>query len=257
MFLDSLYIHPRPTVLYQPRVAHSRTAAITTTQAASAPSHPSSPRLTKEAVVKAAIAAEYPVARPPNRFDLETQEFCPMYYPEDTYDEENVAEVLKLKQRLRARQALQSAAASGVSASRQPLERAPYSPSSSCSSSPASSPPSTPRMLPVDIPFPSQQCHESDMVKEAGLSRSHPSGDGVAKCIGEQSPSIAIALLCDAPQPIATLLFGCNGLALSASDGEYKHRRRHGLREEVGAAAPVQSVQESEGAIDDCYNRRQ
>ncbi|OSD03222.1 hypothetical protein PYCCODRAFT_252308 [Trametes coccinea BRFM310] len=79
-----------------------------------------------------------------------------VYYPEESYSTENVAETLRHKQRMRARRALESMATTSGGYSFRGHSRSHSSSSSSTVSSRASSPPSTPRLMPIDLPFPEQ-----------------------------------------------------------------------------------------------------
>ncbi|KAI0328522.1 hypothetical protein GY45DRAFT_1326242 [Cubamyces sp. BRFM 1775] len=80
--------------------------------------------------------------------------------PEEVFDTENVAEALRVKQRMRARQGLRSILTNpGVPPHLGHLEFAPSS-SSSSSSSPASTPPSTPLILPTEFTFPTRSRRE-------------------------------------------------------------------------------------------------
>ncbi|KAI0361453.1 hypothetical protein OH77DRAFT_429537 [Trametes cingulata] len=181
MSFDTLYICPRPTVFYEPRVARSATVRMSSDQCTGISEHSPSSRLT---AVPVDVDDKDPVAKLLKR--RRSQEYPPSYCPE-----ENVAEVLKLKQRLRAWRALQAAAASGMPSSGEPPELVTSSPSTSCFSSPTSSPPTTPRMLPDDLPFPSQQDCGGDSVQEAGPSRSLWLGRSMMRAAGPAPPNPA------------------------------------------------------------------
>ncbi|KAI0639562.1 hypothetical protein C8Q77DRAFT_72790 [Trametes polyzona] len=146
MFLSALYINPRPSVVCAPRPSPSPEPLPTNT-------------LTREAATQGSLHAEYR-SRSPSFSSIADGKRCATQPLEETV---NVAEALRLKQRLKARQALESAA------HMESPELVPSSSSSSCASSPASSPPPTPRLLPVDLPETTQDAYLG--VPDVGHSR--------------------------------------------------------------------------------------
>ncbi|KAI8981374.1 hypothetical protein BD414DRAFT_492476 [Trametes punicea] len=141
----TLYIHPRPTVLYE-----SPSRRNTVPSGYRMPRPPSA-RSTREAAVQASIAAEAAVAKPDFSCMVDRRGSFTIYSSEETYSTENVAEALRIKQRMKAWQALKSVAMGGE---RHAWERPGHYPlpSSSNASSPESSPPSTPPPMPTGMP---------------------------------------------------------------------------------------------------------
>ncbi|KAH9858038.1 hypothetical protein C2E23DRAFT_160830 [Lenzites betulinus] len=146
MFLSGLYIHPRPTMFYEPRSGAASPSGSTSVMP------PYSP-VTREQAIQEAFDAEYHSKRRDYSCVVDKEGSFTVKCPKDTYGTENVLEALRLKQRMKARQALKTMYTENGLPSREPPELIPSYPSS-CASSPANSPPPTPRLLPVDQPFP-------------------------------------------------------------------------------------------------------
>ncbi|KAI9065889.1 hypothetical protein FKP32DRAFT_1590207 [Trametes sanguinea] len=151
MIPDSFYIHPRPLRLYETPSMHKPTDS-----GKKAPRSPTT-RSTRAVDVRTATVPQ-PTMTNSSDFGcaVDKRSSFSVCSPEESYITENVAEVLRHKQRMRARQALDSLATSSGEYRLRGHSRSLSSSSSSTASSPASSPPSTPRLMPVDLPFPEQ-----------------------------------------------------------------------------------------------------
>ncbi|KAJ8457559.1 hypothetical protein ONZ51_g11458 [Trametes cubensis] len=130
--------------------------------------------------------------------------------PEEVFDTENVAEALRVKQRMRARQALRSIITNpSVYANRERLDSASAS-SSSSSSSPGSTPPSTPPILPTDLTFPTGNRYEgltrplgiNVFRRRSELSFKTPLSDDLEG----QASSIQVSLFRHQQESVTTLL---------------------------------------------------
>ncbi|KAI0778336.1 hypothetical protein BD413DRAFT_105954 [Trametes elegans] len=168
MFFN-LYTHPRVSVTYEPPANRGSTTRIAVANS-SASTRPRLRPTTKDVAVQTSFGAESRAVRRPRRdYVVDREGSCAASSPQDTYGTENVAEALRLKQRMRARLALNTVAELNACG---PPQLIPSSPSSSVSSSPASSPPSTPRLGPVDVHSPAQRGRRRDLVAIQGYSSS-------------------------------------------------------------------------------------
>ncbi|KAH9898246.1 hypothetical protein C8Q73DRAFT_392421 [Cubamyces lactineus] len=148
---------------------------------------------------------------------------------EEIFDTENVAEALRVKQRMRARQALRSIITSPTaSVNRGHLESASCA-SSSSPSSPASTPPSTPPLHPTDLVFPTRKRSKyffNIPVKSRGRSGSTSSSGSEDWDIRPKSPSQMISQ--GKPRP-----------SMSRSSVICRSLSRHSSRSSIVSPSPI------------------
>ncbi|KAI0830465.1 hypothetical protein BC628DRAFT_869704 [Trametes gibbosa] len=142
MFLSGLYIHPRPPMFYKPR---SRTSPQPSPTSVRSPHSP----VIREQAIQEALDAEFHLRRPDFGCIVDKQRSFTMRVPKESYNTENVAEALRVKQRTRARQALKNVSLGNETTPHELPELVLSYPS--CVSSPANLPPPTPRLLPIDL----------------------------------------------------------------------------------------------------------
>ncbi|KAI0652003.1 hypothetical protein C8Q79DRAFT_1005241 [Trametes meyenii] len=201
-----LYIHPRPVVIYEPRATRDPTTNPRVLRTTSLDCHHSR-KTNKEAAFQEPLEAELQRANSGCVDDKRDISIAP---PQEPYYTENVAEALRRKQRMKARQALNSAATVNL-----------------------------PLLSPMELHSPEQPIKTNDNYG-VGRCRAESAPSIAVAIFHHPAQSLATFL-----QGFDVFLLSGAG----NGKHEYQDYH-HGLRKAIGPATSLQSIQADKGGVD-------